>query len=107
MRMEPRIVIVVYRPHAGKEAALEKLVARHLSVLRTEGLVTARVPVLMKAADGSIVEIFEWLSREAIETAHSNHRVQKLWEEFGKVCTYEKPVNVAEFQNLFSEFEPI
>jgi hypothetical protein len=105
--MKPRIVLVVYRPKRGKESALENVVASHLAVLRSQNLVTDRKAVVMKARDGSIIEIFEWLSAEAILSAHSNTEVLRLWEEFSKVCHYEKPVSLKEFHNLFSEFEPV
>lgn len=105
--MEGRIVVVVYRPLNGKEKALDNVVARHLDVLREEGLVTDRKPIVMRAADGCVVEVFEWLSAQSIEKAHRNPAVQALWAEFSEVCEYEKPVNVGEFHNLFSEFTPI
>jgi hypothetical protein len=105
--MKERIVLVVYRPHEGKEKALENLVSRHLTVLLDQSLVTDRKPMVMKTADGCVVEVFEWLSAQAIEKAHHNPAVQALWAEFAEVCAYEKPVNVAEFHNLFSEFTPI
>ena len=41
------------------------------------------------------------------EAAHHSPFIQNLWTEFYEVCTYEKPVNVSKFQNLFSEFEPV
>ena len=31
---------------------------------------TERAPIVMRAADETIVEVFEWVSREAIEGAH-------------------------------------
>jgi hypothetical protein len=105
--MKPRIVIVVYRPLAGQETALRRVVARHLTVLRKENLVTEREPIVMRAKDGSVVEVFEWRSAEAIASAHSNPQVLNLWKDFSAVCEYEKPVNVEEFQQLFSEFEPL
>lgn len=102
-----RVVIVVYRPLKGKEAALEHLVKSHHAVLRQHQFATARNPVVMKAHDGSIVEVFEWISQEAMEKAHTHSVVAQLWEKFGEVCTYEKPVNLNEFHNLFSEFESV
>jgi hypothetical protein len=105
--MNPRIVIVVYRPLPGKEAALQSVVAKHLGVLKKENLVTDRASIVMKAQDASIVEVFEWRSAEAIAAAHTNPKVLELWDEFAAVCEYEKPVNVPEFHNLFSEFEPL
>ncbi len=100
-----RGVIVIYRPKKGKDAALFQLVKDHMSILRTQNLVTDRAPIIMRAGDGSIVEVFEWKSADAIKEAHQNEVVQELWERFGQVCDYEIPVNVKEFQGLFSEFE--
>jgi hypothetical protein len=105
--MESRIVLVTYRPLPGKEQLLISLLKKHLDVLGSQDLVTDRKPIVMKASDGSIVEIFEWRSAKAIEAAHTNALVQALWGEFSKVCTYEKAIDVAEFHNLFSEFEPV
>ena len=76
-----------------------------MSILKTQNLVTDRAPIIMKAADGSIIEVFEWKSADAIKEAHQNKVVQELWERFSQVCDYEIPVNVKEFQGLFSEFE--
>lgn len=105
--MKARIVLVVYRPFPGKEKLLEEMVAKHLDVLRREKLVTSRRPVVMKTADGAVVEIFEWVSAEAIESAHKNANVQLLWNQFATVCDYDRPTNSIEFHNLFSEFEPL
>ncbi len=101
------IVVVVYKPREGKSKELEDLVAKHVPILRKEGLATERHPVVMRAADGSIVEVFEWLSSKAIDDAHNNERVQELWGEFEKVCTYERPDSLPEFRELFSSFESI
>ncbi|WP_297535050.1 hypothetical protein, partial [Nitrobacter sp.] len=34
--------------------------------LRAEGLVTDREPIIAVAADGTVIEVFEWVSQEAI-----------------------------------------
>ena len=102
-----RITIAVYRPKKGKEADLLKLIHDHMPILEGQGLITSRKPVVMRAADKTIVEIFEWKSSEAIEAAHSNKEVLKLWDKFNEVCDYEIPVNIEEFHNMFSEFEPV
>jgi len=61
----------------------------------------------MRAADGTIVEVFEWVSPEAIAGAHHNPAVLALWKRFEAVCSYETPSSLPEFQNMFSHFEPI
>ena len=102
-----RIAIPVYRPKAGHEDALLAAVRDHLKVLRAEGLATDRVPIVMRAKDGSILEVFEWRSAEAIERAHSNPEVQKLWARFETACEYVSLGTLTETNNLFAEFEPI
>lgn len=101
-----RIVIVAYKPHPGKEQALKNLLQAHVAILDAEGLVTERRPVIMLAKDGTMIEVFEWKSKEAIDLAHTNPRVQKMWEQFGSVCEYLPLSNVAEANNLFAEFTP-
>ena len=101
------ISVACYKPKPGCESALPELVRGHLPPLRAEGLVTDRASIVMRAADGTIIEIFEWVSQEAIAGAHSNPAVLNLWKRFEAVCTYETPANIAEFQNMFAHFEPI
>ena len=84
------ISVACYKPKPGSEKALME-----------------RAPIVMRAADGTIVEIFEWVSQEAIAGAHNNPTVLDLWKRFEAVCSYEKPSNLAEFQNMFAHFEPI
>ncbi|SNS85008.1 hypothetical protein SAMN05421640_1513 [Ekhidna lutea] len=102
-----RIVITCYRPKPSKEEKLLQLSLSHYDRLNEQGLVTDRAPILMKAKDGSVIEVFEWKSKTAIEEAHSNEEVQKMWAEYDEACDFEKPVNIKEFQEVFSEFEPI
>lgn len=101
------ISVACYKPRAGCEEALRELVRNHLPPLRSEGLVTERASIVMRAADGTIVEIFEWVSQEAIAAAHHNPVVFDLWKRFEAVCSYETPSNVPEFQKMFSHFEAI
>jgi len=101
------ISIACYKPRPGCEEALLDLVRNHMPPLREQGLVTDRAPIVMRTADGTIVEIFEWVSQEAIAGAHSNSAVLDLWKRFEAVCWYETPSNLAEFKNMFSHFEAV
>jgi len=101
------ISVACYKPRAGCEKALIELVRNHLPPLRAEGLVTDRASIVMRAADGTIIEVFEWVSQEAIAGAHHNAAVIDLWKRFEAVCTYEIPSNIPEFQNMFAHFEPV
>jgi len=101
------ISVACYKPKPGCEQALLDLVLNHLPPLRAQGLVTDRQSIVMRTADGIIVEVFEWVSQEAVAGAHSNPAVLDLWKRFEAVCTYEIPSNVPEFQKMFSHFEAI
>jgi hypothetical protein len=101
------ISVACYRPNPGRETELLGLVRDHLPPLRAEGLVSERAPIVMRTADGTLVEIFEWVSKEAIAGAHKNPVVAELWKRFEAVCTYETPSNLAEFKNMFAHFEAI
>ncbi len=102
-----RFVIVAYAPKAGKEEQLLAAVRKHLQVLRAEQLVTDNPAYVMRAADGAIVEVFEWRSAEAINAAHTNPAVQALWADFGAACDYVPFSKLAETHQMFAEFDPV
>ncbi|HEY7090610.1 MAG TPA: antibiotic biosynthesis monooxygenase [Tepidisphaeraceae bacterium] len=100
-------VIVTYRPKPGKEKQLLEAVRDHMPVLRSQKLVTDRPAYAMRAGDGTIVEVFEWKSKQAVEAAHSNPEVGKLWKRFDECCTFQKLMDLAEAKETFPHFEPI
>lgn len=102
-----KIVIVGYKPKEGKAEALKALMKTHLPRLQKEGLATDRESILMEAADGTIVEVFEWISEEAIKTAHHNPAVLQMWGEYAEVCDYVPVGILEEAGSLFSSFEPM
>ncbi len=102
-----RIVIACYKPKPGKTQALRELMKEHLPILSSQGLVTDRESIIMEAQDGTVVEVFEWRSSEAIEAAHTNPVVQTIWQRYAEVCDYIPVADVAEAAQLFSEFTPL
>src|SRR6266513_4727428 len=100
-------VSIAYRPKPGKGDELLELVQSRVPTLRQEGLVTDRAPTIMRARDGTIVEVSEWKSREAIDAAHRNPNVLAMWEKFFAMCDC-VPINtLAEAQEMFAGFEPV
>ena len=79
----------------------------HVATLRQVDLVTDRTPITMVAADGTVIEVFEWRSNEAIRSAHSNPVVLRMWEDYAKVCDYIPVSEVPEASQLFSNFTPL
>src|SRR5947207_15854353 len=104
--MEEKIVIVAYKPKPGKEEGLREVMRTHLPTLKSQGLVTDRPSVMMEAKDGTIIEVFEWKSQAAIDNAHSNPEVLKIWGQYAEVCDYIPIGQVPEAANLFSSFSP-
>ena len=98
------IVIASYKPKEGKEDELNILVKSHLQILRNEGLATDRQSILMKSKDGTIVEVFEWQSKDAIESAHSNPVVLKMWQAYSEVCDFTPISKLEESNDMFAEF---
>ncbi len=102
-----RVVIVAYKPKPGKSDELKELMKVHVAILRSEGLATNRNAVLMESDEGTVIEVFEWQSAEAIQAAHTNHRIQQMWKEYEGVCEYVPLASVRESNQLFAEFSPL
>jgi len=101
------IVIVAYRPKPGKEKELLELVRSRVPTLRKENLVTDRVPTIMRASDGTIIEVSEWKSQEAIDAAHKNPNVLAMWNKFFALCDCVPLNELSESAEMFAGFEPI
>ncbi len=101
------MVIVCYRPKAGKQDALLALMKTHLPTLRAEGLAAEGPSLCGRAKGGTIVEVFQWKSQAAIDSAHENPRIVAMWDEFSKVCDYALLNSLAEAGEMFASFEPI
>ncbi len=102
-----RFVIAAFKPRPGQSEALLNVVEKHWRVLQSQGLVSSRPRYAMQAADGTVLEVFEWASAEAIAQAHENAAVQALWAEFEAACDYVPLASLAEAAHPFSEFRPL
>lgn len=105
--MKGVIAIVAYRPKPGNEKELLELGRNRVPTLRNEDLVTDRAPTIMRARDGTIVEVSEWKSQEAIDAAHKNPNVLAMWNKFFALCDCVPLNTLAETSELFAGFEPI
>jgi hypothetical protein len=102
-----RVVIAAYTPKPGKEPQLLTAVGKHMQVLRSQQLVTDKPSYVMRAGDGTILEVFEWRSADAIREAHANPAVQALWEEFGAACDFTPLSKLPESLQMFAEFDAV
>jgi quinol monooxygenase YgiN len=103
----PRVVIALYRPKPGQHDALMAAVREHVPTLQRLGLATSRQPTVMRASDGTVLEIFEWASQEAIDRAHHDATVAAMWQRFGEACDFVPLGTLAEATQMFPDFEPL
>ena len=101
------VVIVAYRPKSGKEKELLELVRSRVPTLRNERLVTNRAPTIMRSRDGTIIEVSEWKSQEAIDAAHKNPNVLAMWNKFFAICDCVPLKTLAEAEEMFAGFQPM
>ena len=102
-----RFVIVAYRPLPGKEQMLLDLTREHLPILRRLGLATDRESYVMRAADGTIIEVFEWKSAEAIAAAHQNPVWADMCGRYSEACEYIRLEGLEESKQMFAEFDSV
>lgn len=105
--MSPEIVFAMYRPNAGKEKELEQLVKQHSPTLRKLELITDREVVLARAKNGTIIEVFEWRSKDATKRAHEHPAVAQIWEQMGKYGSFATLGSLDEAASEFPHFTPI
>jgi hypothetical protein len=102
-----RIVIACFRPLPGKQEQLRELTRTHVQRLRDLGLATDRSGIAMEAENGDVVEVFEWVSPEAIATAHEHPEVLAMWAEYEQCCTYIPVTEVPGAGELFPDHTPL
>jgi hypothetical protein len=100
------LVIVAYKPKPGKEADLLQLTREHVPLLRVERLATDHPVTVCQAKDGTIVESFEW-QVGAVERAHTNPVVLKLWERYAAACDIVPLASLPESSTMFASFTPV
>lgn len=102
-----RIVIAAFRPHPGKEDELLSVIRDRLPLLRRLGMATDRQSITMRAGDGAILEISEWVDDAAIERAHAHPEVLALWERFEACSEYVGLRTIDETAGPFPTFSAV
>ena len=95
------IVFVRYKPREGREEDLLELVRRHGPVLVESGLVTDRPFIHGRASDGSVLEVFEWLSEDASKSAHDDEAIIAQWAAMAECAEF---LAVGELEEMMSPF---
>lgn len=101
-------VLAVYKPRAGLEEEFEILLRSHYPTLNRLRLVTDSGARLLKSpADGTYLELFEWLSEKAIGIAHESAEVKALWGRLEEVAQYSTLSELQESTRPFARFEHV
>lgn len=101
-----RIAVVCYRAQRGAEEALHALCASHYAKLYGLGFVTRRLPVFLRARDGSVVQVLEWKSQHAIEAAGQHPAVLELRRAYAEVSELVPLAALPEAAAALALFEP-
>jgi hypothetical protein len=102
-----QISIAAFRPRAGKSHELLAVISDRLPLLRRLGLVTDRPAITVRAVNGVIVHISEWVNKEAIERAHSTPEVLELWKRFDACSEYVSLTELDESHEPFATFDAV
>jgi hypothetical protein len=106
MNIEGKVLsFATYKAKPAQEEALIKLVERHLPTLRDLGFATDRENYIAKSEDGTIIEVFEWSSVNAVNAAHQHPEVSDIWEKMALVADF-NPINrLPELNGPFADFK--
>lgn len=108
MRERTETVIAAYRPKPGKDLVLRKLIREHRRRLREAHLITSRPSMVLRArSDGTLLEIFEWISAKAADEAHQHPSIRAMWNKLAQVADFVPLSAVQEASKAFSHFEAL
>lgn len=101
-----RLSIVAYKPKPGRNAELLSLTQEHVPYLRSIGVATERPHIIATAADGTLVEIFEWVEG-GLEKAHAHAGLGEMWQRYSAVCDFAPLNTLEECGMMFANFTAI
>lgn len=108
MRERTETVIAAYRPKPGKDEELRRLMREHRRTLAEAHLVTSKQPLILRArSDGTLLEIFEWVSAKAADEAHRHASIREMWNKLAAVADFVALSDIAEAGKTFSHFEAL
>ena len=101
------IAIAAYKPLPGFDTGFKEVLRQHTRVLREEGLITDKEVFQMQAIDGTILEVFEWISDEAKEEAHTHPKIMELWSRFHEYAEMVKLMDIMECHEPYATFRAL
>jgi len=89
------LALAAYRPRAGAEDALERLLHEDVATLRRRGHVTDRPAPLVRTGSGELLLVIEWSSDHAVDDAHEDPEVLAVWQRKDELADYVSPSDLA------------
>ena len=83
------------------------MMAEHVPLLRKHDLITMRPVVQGEGKDGTLVEIFEWDSREKSAGAPSIPEIGAHWKAMAAAMEFVPLATLSEAQREFAHFTPL
>lgn len=102
--MHPKIVISLYKPHAGKEQELEDRILHHVEALIELGMVSYRPRLVFKSKNGTYIELLE---RTATQDEDSFRSLRRFKESMADVCEIKTLADLPEAHRHFADFEEV
>ena len=104
MNMERQLAFAMYKPKEGMEQELEEVLKLHIPLLKEYGLISEKETCTVRSKDGTIIEIFEWMSEESKAVAHQHPATRSLWGRLMAVCTFPTLSDLPEAKKSFPNF---
>lgn len=99
------LALAAYKAKPGQKEALMKLVERHLPQLRDLGFATGRENYVAESQDGTILEVFEWASMDAVNAAHQHPAISDIWEKMTLIADFFPIKELKECNGPFADFK--
>ena len=93
--MPSRISLAAYRPRSGRDAELLEVFEAEFACLRAGGHVTDRPVPICRTDRGEYLAILEWSSDHAVDDAHQDAEVVRVWARKAEVAEYMAPRDLA------------
>ena len=99
------MAFATYLPKEGKDQVLLDLLRKHLPTLRSLQLATDRQNYLARSENGTIIEVFEWASMNAVRAAHNHPAIIDIWEKIGQLAEIVPMASLQEGAHPFPVFD--
>ena len=91
---ETRMSLSCYRPRPERDAQLRELFSVELATLRAGGHVTDRRVPICRTDAGDYLVILEWAHEDAVDDAHRDPAVLRVWARKAELSEYLAPADL-------------